>query len=169
MAQTTRSSSGSSSRGNSRTKKSTNRSGSSGSARSSTARSSTRRSNSNASRTTASRRRSASASGRAGSNGTLAKAGGRAVGLASKAKGPLLAGGAALAGIAGGVALKSRDQNRRPLKRLSSVQLPKSLKNIDLGKIDLDKVTDAAHKVRSIGEQVGDVADAADKTRKKHK
>jgi hypothetical protein len=165
MAQTTRSSSRSSSRGNSRTK---SRSGSSGSARSSTARSSTQRSSSNANRAT-SRRRSASASRGAQSNGTLAKAGGRAVGLASKAKGPLLAGGAALAGIAGGVALKSRDQNRRPLKRLSSVQLPKSLKNIDLGKIDLDKVTDAAHKVRSLGEQVGDVADAADKTRKKHK
>jgi hypothetical protein len=80
-----------------------------------------------------------------------------------------LAGGAALAGVAGGVALKSRDQNRRPLKRLSSVQLPKSLKNFDLSNIDLDKVTDAGRKVRSIGEQVGDVVDAADKTRKKHK
>jgi hypothetical protein len=167
MAQTKRSSSGSSSRGSSGAKRSTNRSGSSGSSRSSTARSSTRRSSSNASRTTA--RRSASASRRAQPNGTLAKAGGRAAGLASKAKGPLLAGGAALAGIAGGVALKSRDQNRRPLKRLSSVQLPKSLRNVDLSKIDLDKVTDAANKVRSIGEQVGDVADAAEKTRKKHK
>ena len=167
MAQTTRSSSRSSSRGSSGTKRSTNRSGSSGSARSSTARSSTRRSSSNASRTTA--RRSGSASRRAQPNGTLAKAGGRAADLASKAKGPLLAGGAALAGIAGGVALKSRDQNRRPLKRLSSVQLPKSLRNVDLSKIDLDKVTDAANKVRSIGEQVGDVADAAEKTRKKHK
>jgi hypothetical protein len=168
MAQTTRSSSRSSSRGNSRTK---SRSGSSGNARSSTARSSTRRSSSNASKTTASRRGSASASRRAQPNGTLAKAGGRAAELASKAKGPLLAGGAALAGIAGGVALKSRDQsqNRRPLKRLSSVQLPKSLKNIDLGKIDLDSVTEAGRKVRSIGEQVGDVVDAADKTRKKHK
>jgi hypothetical protein len=71
-----------------------------------------------------------------------------------------------LAGIAGGVALKSRDQNqnRRPLKRLSSVQLPQSVKNIDL-----DTLTDAARKVRSLGEQVGDVADAAEKTRKKHK
>jgi hypothetical protein len=169
MAQTTRSSGTSSSRGNSRTKRSTNRNASSRSARPSTARSSTRRSSSNASRTTASRRRSPSASRRAQSNGTLAKAGGRAAELASKAKGPLLAGGAALAGVAGGVALKSRDQNRRPLKRLSSVQLPKSLKNIDLSKIDLDKVTDAGRKVRSIGEQVGDVVDAADKTRKKHK
>ena len=69
-----------------------------------------------------------------------------------------------MAGIAGGVALKSRDQNRRPIKRLSSVQLPQSVKNIDL-----DTLTDAARKVRALGEQVGDVADAADKTRKKHK
>lgn len=36
-------------------------------------------------------------------------------------------------------------------------------------KVDLDAVMDAARAVRSIGEQVGDVADAADKTRKKHK
>jgi hypothetical protein len=79
--------------------------------------------------------------------------------LASKAKGPLLAGGAALAGVAGGVALKSRSQNRRPINRLKSVSLPK---------VDLDSLTSAARQVRSIGEQVGDLADAADKTRKKH-
>jgi hypothetical protein len=79
--------------------------------------------------------------------------------LASKAKAPLLAGGAALAGVAGGVALKSRNQNRRPIKRLKSVSLPK---------VDLDSLTSAARQVRSIGEQVGDLADAADKTRKKH-
>jgi hypothetical protein len=81
----------------------------------------------------------------------------------------LVAGGAALAAIAGGVALKSHNQSRRPLKGLRSVSLPESLKNVDLGKIDLDKVTSAARRVQSIGEQVGDVADAADKTRKKHK
>jgi hypothetical protein len=89
--------------------------------------------------------------------------------LASKAKGPLLAGGAALAGVAGGVALKSRNESRRPIKSLRSVSLPKSLKNIDLGKVDLDAITDAGRRVRSIGEQVGDVVDAAEKTRKKHK
>jgi hypothetical protein len=79
--------------------------------------------------------------------------------LASKAKAPLLAGGAALAGVAGGLALKSRSQSRRPIKRLSSVSMPK---------VDLDSLTSAARQVRSIGEQVGDLADAADKTRKKH-
>jgi hypothetical protein len=84
--------------------------------------------------------------------------------VASKAKAPLLAGGAALAGLAGGVALKSRNHGRRPIKRLSSVSLPKSFKNIDL-----ETLTDAARRMRSIGEQVGDVADAAEKTRKKHK
>jgi hypothetical protein len=80
-----------------------------------------------------------------------------------------VAGGAALAGIAGGVALKSRNQSRRPLKGLRSVQLPKSLKNVDLSKVDLNTITSAARRVASVGEQVGDVADAADKTRKKHK
>lgn len=89
--------------------------------------------------------------------------------VASKAKAPLIAGGAALAGLAGGVALKSRTENRRPIKGLRVRSLPKSLRNIDLGKVDLDAITDAAHRVRSIGEQVGDVADAAEKTRKKHK
>jgi hypothetical protein len=80
-----------------------------------------------------------------------------------------MAGGAALAGIAGGVALKSRNDSRRPLKALRSVQLPESLKNVDLGKVDLNSVTSAARRLQSIGEQVGEVADAADKTRKKHK
>ncbi|HMA26892.1 MAG TPA: hypothetical protein VKO62_04595 [Solirubrobacterales bacterium] len=68
-----------------------------------------------------------------------------------------------------GVALKSHNQNRRPLKRLSSVSLPKSLKNVDLGKVDLDSLTSVARQVQSIGEQVGDVVDAAEQTRKKHK
>jgi hypothetical protein len=99
----------------------------------------------------------------------VAKAGGKVAELASKAKTPLLAGGAALAGVAGGVALKSRNDSRRPLKALRSVQLPKSLKNVDLSKIDVDAVMDAARQVRSIGEQVGDVVEAAEKTRKKHK
>ena len=114
-------------------------------------------------------RRRAPRARQASSNGTIAKTGEKVVELASKAKAPLLAGGAALAGVAGGVALKSRNQNRRPLKRLSSVSLPKSLKNVDLGKVDLDSLTSVARQVQSIGEQVGDVVDAAEKTRKKHK
>ena len=89
--------------------------------------------------------------------------------MATKAKGPLLAVGAAVAGVAGGVALKSRNQSRSPLGKLRSPSLPKAVKKIDLSKIDLDKINSAANTVRSIGEQVGDVADAAEKTRKKHK
>jgi hypothetical protein len=67
------------------------------------------------------------------------------------------------------VALKSRNDSRRPLKGLRSVSLPKSFKNVDLGKVDVDSLMKAARQVRSIGEQVGDVVDAAEKTRKKHK
>jgi hypothetical protein len=92
------------------------------------------------------------------------KAGGRVTNLASKAKTPLLAGGAALAGLAGGVALKSRTESKRTTKRFRSVQLPKSMKSIDL-----EQVIDAGRAIRSIGEQVGEVADTAEKTRKKHK
>jgi hypothetical protein len=87
---------------------------------------------------------------------------------AAKAKTPLIAGGAALAGLAGGVALKSRTEHRRPVEKLRTRALPKSLRNIDLSKVDLHKIAEIGRQVRSIGEQVGDVADAADKTRKKH-
>jgi hypothetical protein len=151
MAQTTRSSSRSSSSRSSSTrssrpKRSTSRNGSSGNGRSRSTRSTSNRARRTTQKTT--------------QNGAVAKTGGKVAELASKAKGPLLAGGAALAGVAGGAALKSRSQNRRPIERLKSVSMPK---------IDLDAITDAARAVRSIGEQVGDVADAADKTRKKHK
>jgi hypothetical protein len=152
MAQTTRSSSASSS-GRSKTKRSTSRNGASGNSRSRSS-GSTKRTGSSRSRSSSTRARQASG------NGAIAKTGGKVSELASKAKGPLLAGGAALAGIAGGAALKSRSQNRRPIDRLKSVSMPK---------IDLDAITDAARTVRSIGEQVGDVAEAAEKTRKKHK
>jgi hypothetical protein len=80
----------------------------------------------------------------------------------------LVASGAALAGIAGGIALKSRAESTQPVKRRLP-RLPRPLKNVDLSKIDLDALTSAGRRVRSIGEQVGDVADAADKTRRKHK
>jgi hypothetical protein len=54
------------------------------------------------------------------------------------------------------------------VEKLRTRALPKSLRHIDLSKVDLDAITDAARKIRSLGEQVGDVADAAEKTRKKH-
>jgi hypothetical protein len=71
--------------------------------------------------------------------------------------------------VAGGVALKNRTNQKSPVKRLRAPSMPKALKNVDLSKIDLDSITSAANRMRAIGEQVGDVADAADKTRKKHK
>ena len=76
----------------------------------------------------------------------------------------MVAGGAALAGIAGGVALKSRTESKRPTKRFKAVQLPKSLRNVDL-----DQLIEAGRRVRAIGEQVGDVADTAEKSHKKNK
>jgi len=94
----------------------------------------------------------------------MAKTSGKVVELASKAKTPLLAGGAAIAGVAGGVALKSRNDSRRPLKALKSVSIPKSLKNIDL-----DQMIEAGRQARKLGEQVGDVADTAAKARRKLK
>ena len=88
------------------------------------------------------------------------RTGERVSGVAAKAKTPLIAGGAALAGLAGGVALKSRTENRRPVSKLRSRSLPK---------VDLDKIIEVGRQVRALGEQVGDVADTAEKTRKKHK
>jgi hypothetical protein len=157
MAQTTKSSSRSKSSTGSRTKRTTSRNGSSATGRSTSRRTSSSKPRSSNGRGSTSRspRKTSSKT----SKSPVAKTGGKVVGLASKAKAPLLAGGAALAGVAGGLALKSRSQNRRPIKRLSSVSLPK---------VDLDSLTSAARQVRSIGEQVGDLADAADKTRKKH-
>ena len=129
----------------------------------------TRRSTKSKPRTSA---RSNSARSRNGSSHTsksmVAELAAKAKPQAEKVKGPLLAGGAALAGLAGAVALKSRTEHRRPIDKLSTRALPKALRNIDLGKLDLDKITEAGRRVRSIGEQVGDVADAAAKTHKKH-
>ena len=152
MPQTTRSSSSRAAGGRTRTKKQTSRNGSSGKGRT------TSRSSRNGASASRSRTRSQS------SNGPVEKTTEKVSQLASKAKTPLVAGGAALAGIAGGLALKSRSESKRPTKMFSAVQLPKSLRNIDL-----DQLIDAGRRVRSIGEQVGDVADTAEKTHKKHK
>jgi hypothetical protein len=174
MAQTTRSSSSRAKRSSSSGSRSTGRNGSSKSARGSKttrSRNSTRNRNGSAS---TSRTKVAELAAKAKPQAEkvpqqVRKTGGKVSDVASKAKAPLLAGGAALAGLAGGVALRSRTENRRPIKKLRTRSLPKSLKNMDLGKVDLDAITDAARRIRAIGEQVGDVADAADRTRKKHK
>lgn len=72
-----------------------------------------------------------------------AKDAGRAVGhVASKVKVPLMAGGAALAGAAGGIAFSARQGHRH--RRLSGV------KSKDLAK--------AARKAGDVGAQVGEIA-----------
>jgi hypothetical protein len=92
--------------------------------------------------------------------------------VASKAKTPLVATGAVLAGVAGGLAMRGRNKTRNPLKKMNAPSVPKgvsdSIKKIDLSKIDFDSLTSAAQRVGKIGQQVGDVADAAEKARKKH-
>ena len=85
--------------------------------------------------------------------------------IASKAKTPLVAAGAVLAGIAGGLAMRSQNhKSRNPLKKMSAPSITDSI-----GKIDLDSLTSAAQRVGKVGQQIGDVAEAAEKARKKHK
>jgi len=98
----------------------------------------------------------------------VSRAGAKAGEFASKAKGPLLAGGAAIAGAAAGaVALKSRTGSKGPLQRLGGSSLPKTLRKADLGKLDFESLTSAGKRVGKIGQQVGAVAEAAEKARKK--
>jgi hypothetical protein len=104
----------------------------------------------------------------------VSNAGGTVAQIASKAKTPLVAAGAVLAGVAGGLAMRSQNhKSRNPLKKMSAPSMPKgvseSIKKIDLSKVDFDSLTSAAQRVGKIGQQVGDVADAAEKARKKHK
>jgi signal recognition particle GTPase len=98
----------------------------------------------------------------------VSTAGAKAGEIASKAKTPLLAGGAAVAGLAGiaagGIAMKNRNSSRNPLKKIGTPSIPKSVK-----KFDLDTVSSTAKRVGKIGQQVGDVAEAAEKARKKSK
>lgn len=171
MAQTTSSSSTRSKRSGSRASRSTSRNGRSRSnASSRTKRTATNGRSARTSARTSPRTTTSTGKARSSStNGPIAAAGEKVSNVASKAKAPLIAVGAAVAGVAGGVALKSRNQQRKPLSKLHVPSLPKSVKKIDLSKIDLDAITSAANRVRSIGEQVGDVADATEKTRKKHK
>ena len=160
MAQATKSSSkrsGSSSRNGSSSKASS----SSRRGRSSNG-SQTQRKRSSAS-STRSRAKSTGRSAARSGTGAVSNAGGTVAQIASKAKTPLVAAGAVLAGVAGGLAMRSQNhKSRNPLKKMSAP-------SIDLSKIDLDSLTSAAQRVGKIGQQVGDVAEAAEKARKKHK
>ena len=160
MAQATKSSS--------RRSGSSSRNGSSSKASSSSRRgrrsngSQTQRKRSSAS-STRSRAKSTGRSGARSGTGAVSSAGGTVAQIASKAKTPLIAAGAVLAGVAGGLALRSQNhKSRNPLKKMSAP-------SIDLSKIDLDSLTSAAQRVGKIGQQVGDVAEATEKARKKHK
>ena len=93
--------------------------------------------------------------------------------IASKAKTPVLAGGAALAGIAGALVMRDRSKTRNPLKKMSARSMPKgmskSLNKLDPSKVDVDSLTSAGRRVGKIGQQVGAVAEATDWARKKSK
>jgi hypothetical protein len=82
--------------------------------------------------------------------GEAAKEAGGTVGRAvSKAKVPLMAGGAALAGAAGGIALSARQSHRHR----------------GLAGIDSDDLAKAAKRVGNVGVQVGELAYEARKAR----
>jgi hypothetical protein len=142
------------------------------------------RAKASATRSQASRRRSSGAgqtsraksTGRSAGGGkrtTQRKARGRVAQVASKAKTPLLAGGAAIAGIAGALVMRGRNKTQNPLKKMSAPSMPKgiskSLNKVDLSKLDVDSLTSAGRRVGKIGQQVGAAAEAADWARKKSK
>jgi hypothetical protein len=69
--------------------------------------------------------------------------------------------------------MRDRSKTRNPLKKMSAPSMPdemtKSLKKLDLSKLDIDSLTSAGRRVGKIGQQVGAVAEAADWARKKSK
>jgi len=107
---------------------------------------------------------------------------------ASKAKTPLMVGGAAIAGVAGvvgGAAIRNKIQGNRagPVrKRLNGFHMPnmpkpgkaidvdKMRKSVDFDKmrksVDFDKVASTAQRVGSYGRQVGEVAGAVERASK---
>ena len=154
MAQASKSSTGAKRRSsaNNRNSKSSN-SKSTGSKRTSASNRSTKSRSSN----------STSAASKNGATGKLSSAGHTVAEAASKAKTPLIAGGAALAGAAGGILVKNRaGSSRGPLSKLPSMP------SVNLSKVDLETVKSAAERVSSLSRQAADIADAAEKTRKKN-
>ena len=85
---------------------------------------------------------------------------------AGKLKTPILVGGAALAGVAGGAAIRNRLSSTRSRglgQRLKNVALPKSSGGVDLDaltKLDFDKIASAAERVGTYGRQIDEVAGA---------
>jgi hypothetical protein len=103
---------------------------------------------------------------------TKTKGAGHAVAqAASKAKTPLIAGGTALAGAAAAAVIKDRlaaNRSKSPLRRLGSMSMPKPAAQLDLRKLDLDTVKSAGERVSAYGQQVSDIAAAAERTHKKN-
>lgn len=88
---------------------------------------------------------------------------------ASKLRAPLLAGGAAIAGIAGGIVLGAK--RARPRHRLPSLPSLPSLNGFDLGKVDMKKTRkqvgraskqfgELTKELRKAGEQAERIGDA---------
>jgi hypothetical protein len=68
----------------------------------------------------------------------------------------LLVGGAAVAGVAGGIALRKRGNGRRsPLDKLNLLRRD--------GKLDFDAIANGAQRVGELGRQIGDLAAAAER------
>lgn len=101
---------------------------------------------------------------------TNGASGDRLTELASKAKVPLVIGGAAVAGAVGG-AVRHRTRNRpsgaaATLRKVSSSVSPGKL---DPRRLDVDRVKSAGERLSALGQQTVDIANAVEKTRKKHK
>jgi len=102
------------------------------------------------------------------SNGAHSNGSGNGLGkVMSKAKLPLVAGGAAVAGAAGGLALASSKQARKSRLAKAMVRRPKV-------KIDSKDVAKAAKEVGNFGAQVGELATELQRAResadgKKHR
>jgi Tfp pilus assembly protein PilN len=106
--------------------------------------------------------------GAAQGNGSPKPAGTMAA-VASKAKTPLIAGGAALTGGAAAFLINQRaTASKGPIQRLRRVSLPKPNGKLDLSKVDLGTIKSTAERVSAFGQQAADVAAAAEKARKKH-
>jgi hypothetical protein len=114
------------------------------------------------------RPKSTSAAGQNGVPSKLGSAGETVAEAASKAKTPLIAGGAAVAGAVGGVLVKNRiNASRGPMQKLRRVSLPRPSRALTR-KFDLGTVRSTAERVGSLSQQAADIAAAAEKTRKKN-
>ncbi len=87
-----------------------------------------------------------------------------------KAKTPLIVGSAAIAGVAGGLAVRAQHKRSRSLAGRLGAAASKRGKAVDLNKmrknVDFDKLAETAQKVGTYGRQVGDVANAVERASK---